>query len=63
VYYSALAASTVAVPTLAYVVAGERVDPALERLKGWMERQHATLMAGILLVVGLLLIVTGFRAM
>jgi hypothetical protein len=63
VYYSALAASTVAVPTLAYVVAGERVDPALERLKGWMERQHATLIAGILLVVGLLLVFTGIRAM
>jgi threonine/homoserine/homoserine lactone efflux protein len=63
VYYSALAASTVAVPTLAYVVAGDRVDRALKRLKDWMERQHAALMAGILLAVGLLLLFTGFRAL
>jgi hypothetical protein len=61
-YYSALAGSTVAAPILAYVVVGERVDPALKRLKDWMERQHATLMAGILLVVGLLLLATGIRA-
>jgi threonine/homoserine/homoserine lactone efflux protein len=63
VYYSALAASTVAIPTLAYVVAGDRVDRALKRLKEWMERQHAMLMASILLAVGLLLVFTGFRAM
>jgi threonine/homoserine/homoserine lactone efflux protein len=62
-YYSALAASTVAAPILAYVVVGERVDPALKRFKDWMERQHAMLMAGILLVVGVLLLATGIRAL
>jgi threonine/homoserine/homoserine lactone efflux protein len=60
-YYTVLAGSTVVVPILAYAVAGERVDHQLERVKRWMERQHAILMAGFLAVVGLLLVYTGIR--
>ena len=60
-YYTVIAGSTVLVPILAYAVAGERVDRQLERLKQWMERQHAVLMAGFLAVVGLLLVYTGIR--
>jgi hypothetical protein len=52
----------VLVPILAYSIAGERVDHRLERVKQWMERQHAVLMAGFLAVVGLLLVYTGIRA-
>jgi hypothetical protein len=37
------------------------VDHQLERLKQWMERQHAVLMAGFLGAVGLLLVYTGIR--
>jgi threonine/homoserine/homoserine lactone efflux protein len=61
-YYTVLAGSTVLVPILAYAVAGQRVDHQLERVKRWMERQHAVLMAGFLAVVGLLLVYTGIRA-
>ena len=61
-YYTVLAGSTVVVPILAYAVAGQRVDHQLERVKRWMERQHAVLMAGFLAVVGLLLVYTGIRA-
>jgi threonine/homoserine/homoserine lactone efflux protein len=62
VYYTVIAGSSVLLPILAYAVAGERVDHQLERLKQWMERQHAVLMAGFLVVVGLLLVYTGIRA-
>ncbi len=62
-YYTAVAGSTVLIPILAYAVAGGRVDHQLERLKQWMERQHAVLMAGFLAVVGLLLAYTGIRAL
>jgi hypothetical protein len=62
-YYTVIAGSTVLVPILAYAIAGERVDPPLERLKQWMERQHAALMAGLFGVVGLLLVYTGIRAL
>jgi hypothetical protein len=58
-----IAGSTVLVPILAYAIAGERVDHQLERLKQWMERQHAVLMAGLFAVVGLLLAYTGIRAL
>jgi threonine/homoserine/homoserine lactone efflux protein len=60
-YYTAIAGSTVAVPILAYVVAAERVDRQLERLKQWVERQHAVLTAMILVVIGLVLLYTGIR--
>jgi threonine/homoserine/homoserine lactone efflux protein len=61
-YYTFIAGSSVLIPMLAYAIAGERVDHQLERLKQWMERQHAVLMAGFLAVVGLLLVYTGIRA-
>jgi uncharacterized membrane protein YidH (DUF202 family) len=61
-YYTVIAGSSVLIPILAYAVAGERVDHQLERLKQWMERQHAILMAGFLAAVGLLLVYTGIRA-
>jgi threonine/homoserine/homoserine lactone efflux protein len=61
-YYTVIAGSSVLVPILAYAIAGQRVDHQLERVKQWMERQHAVLMAGFLTVVGLLLVYTGIRA-
>jgi len=61
-YYTVIAGSTVLLPILAYAIAGERVDDQLKRMKQWMERQHAVLMAGFLAVVGLLLVYTGIRA-
>ncbi len=61
--YVLVAASTVALPILAYLVAGERLDPALARLKDWMERQHAVLLAIILVVIGLLVLYKGIHGM
>ncbi|OMC37949.1 hypothetical protein A5740_03915 [Mycobacterium sp. GA-1841] len=62
-YYVAAAGSTVALPILAYAVSGNRLDPALARLKDWMERQHAVLVAGILVVIGLLVLYKGIHAL
>jgi Sap, sulfolipid-1-addressing protein len=62
-FYTVIAGSSVLGPILAYAVAGERVDHQLERLKQWMERQHAVLIAGFLATVGLLLVYTGIRAL
>ncbi|AGB20718.1 Protein of unknown function (DUF2910) [Mycobacterium sp. JS623] len=61
-YYTVIAGSSVLLPILAYAIAGHRVDHQLERMKQWMERQHAALMAGFLVIVGLLLVYTGIRA-
>ena len=62
-FYTAIAGSTVIIPTLAYMVAGERVDRQLERLSDWMQREHAVLTAVILVIVGILLLYTGIRAL
>jgi hypothetical protein len=61
--YTALAGSTVIAPVLAYVVAGGRVDQQLERVRNWMQREHAAVTAVILLAVGVLLAYTGIRAL
>lgn len=63
VWYVAVAGSTVAAPILAYAVSGDRLDGPLARLKDWMERQHATLVAGILLVIGLLVLYKGIHGL
>ncbi|OBG89296.1 hypothetical protein A5699_14520 [Mycobacterium sp. E802] len=62
-WYVAAAGSTVALPILAYAISGDRLDPALARLKDWMERQHAVLVAGILVVIGLLVLYKGIHAL
>jgi threonine/homoserine/homoserine lactone efflux protein len=63
VWYVAVAGSTVAIPILAYAVSGDRLDEPLKRLKDWMERQHAVLVAAILIVVGLLVLYKGIHGL
>jgi len=63
IWYVAVAGSTVAIPILAYVVSGDRLDGALQRLKEWMEEQHATLVAAILIVIGLLVLYKGIHGL
>lgn len=61
--FVAVAASTVAVPILAYAAAGQRLDDAMARLKDWMDRNNAALMAGILVAIGLLVLYHGIDAL
>jgi threonine/homoserine/homoserine lactone efflux protein len=62
-WYVAVAGSTVAIPILAYAVSGDRLDESLTRLKDWMERQHAALVAAILIVIGLLVLYKGIHGL
>ncbi len=62
-WYVLVAASTVALPILAYAVSGDRLDEPLARLKEWMERQHAVLVAVILVVIGLLVLYKGIHGL
>jgi Sap, sulfolipid-1-addressing protein len=61
--YAVLAGSTVLIPMLAYAVAADRLDGPLERVREWIERQHAALTAVILAVVGILLLFQGICAL
>ncbi len=56
-----VAASSVAIPVLAYVVGGDRLDGPLERLKNWMERHNAGLVAAILVLIGLWVLYKGIH--
>jgi hypothetical protein len=61
--FVAVSASTVAIPILAFLAAGDRLDDALERLKVWMEQNHAGLTAAVLVLIGLLVLYNGIHAL
>ncbi|BBX10307.1 GAP family protein [Mycolicibacterium aichiense] len=61
--FTAVAASSVALPVLAYLIAGERLDRPLTKLKDWMEAQHATLVAVILVVIGVMVLYKGIHGL
>jgi hypothetical protein len=62
-FFVAIAASSVAIPILAYAAAGHRLDGAMGRLKDWMDKNNAALMAGILIVIGLMVLYNGIHAL
>lgn len=63
VWFVLVAGSTVAIPILAYAAAGHRLDEPLARVRDWMERQHATLVAAILVVIGVLVLYKGIHGL
>jgi len=50
--FTVVAISTVVVPAVAYAVAGARLRDPLDELKGWLQANSATVMAVLLLVLG-----------
>ncbi len=62
-FYVLVAASSVAIPVLAYAVVGERLDGPLSRLKDWMERHNAALVAAILIIIGVLVLYKGIHGL
>lgn len=61
--FTVLAASTVALPVLAFQIAGDRLDAPLTRLKNWMEQNHAALIAVILFLIGVALLYKGIHGL
>lgn len=57
--FTALAACTVVVPVVGYAVAAERMRGPLDRLRGWLEENNATVMSVLVLVIGVVLIGKG----
>lgn len=62
-FFVVVAASSVAIPILAYAAAGHRLDDAMLRLKEWMEKNNAALMAAILVVIGVMVLYNGIDAL
>lgn len=61
VVYTLIAASTVTVPVVAYLIAGHRIDPTLDAAKTWLIHNNATVMAVLLLVIGIVLVGDGIQ--
>jgi Sap, sulfolipid-1-addressing protein len=59
VIFVAVAASSVAIPILAYAAAGHRLDDPMAQLKAWMEKNNAALLAAILLLIGAMVLYNG----
>ncbi len=62
-FFVAIAASSVAVPILAYAAAGSRLDDPMARLKDWMDKNNAALMAAIFIVIGVMVFYNGANAL
>lgn len=62
-FFVVIAASSVAIPILAYAAAGSRLDDTLARLKDWMDRNNAALLAAVLVVIGAMLLYHGIDAL
>ena len=59
VVFTVIAAASVALPVVAYLVASDRMAAPLERLRAWLVHNNATVMAVLLLVIGVVLIGKG----
>ncbi|GAA0421678.1 GAP family protein [Leifsonia naganoensis] len=62
VIFVVVAASSVAIPVIGYLVAAERMRGPLDSLRGWLVGNNATVMAVLLLVIGVVLIGKGIAA-
>ena len=59
VVFIVMAACSVAVPVIAYLVAADRMAAPLQSLRGWLVHNNATVMAILLLVIGVVMIGKG----
>lgn len=61
--FVALAGSTVAFPIVGYLSAADRLDEPLTRLKDWMAKNHAAMLAVVLVLIGVMVLYNGIRAL
>lgn len=61
--FTVIAACTVAIPVIAYLVAADALRGPLDALRGWLARENAVIMALLLLVLGVVVIGKGVGAL
>jgi threonine/homoserine/homoserine lactone efflux protein len=61
--FTLIGASTVAVPTLGYLFLGAKIQPKLDVAKAWLSANNTTVMAVLLLVIGVTLFGKGLGAL
>lgn len=57
--YVLLAASTIVVPVVGFLVARDRLRRPLDSLRSWLERENAVIMGVVLLILGVVVIAKG----
>lgn len=57
--FTLIAASTVLVPVIGYLIAADRLGAPLDALRGWLAAENAVIMAVLLLVIGVSMIGKG----
>lgn len=62
VVYTLIAASTVLVPVVGYLIAADRLRAPLNALHGWLAAENAVIMAVLLLVIGVSMIGKGIAS-
>ncbi|MEV0288295.1 GAP family protein [Kribbella sp. NPDC050820] len=60
--FTVIAAATVAIPVVAYLTAANRVAGPLESLHTWLVRESSTVMAVLLLVIGVVMLGKGIES-
>lgn len=60
--FTLIAASTVLIPVVAYLIAAARLRGPLDALRGWLTKENALIMAVLLLVIGVTLIGKGLAS-
>lgn len=53
VIFVLIASASIIVPTVAFLIAGHKLDKALDALRGWLLRYNAVIMSALLLLIGL----------
>jgi hypothetical protein len=56
ILFTLVAAATVVIPVVGYLVAGDRLDGPLDTAKTWLMDNNSTVMAVLLLVFGAVLV-------
>lgn len=62
VIFTVIAASTVLVPVVGYLLASRRLTGPLDALRAWLQKENAVIMAVLLLVIGVSMIGKGIGA-
>ncbi|WP_223694459.1 GAP family protein [Leifsonia poae] len=62
VIFVVIAACTVLIPVVAYLVAAQRIAGPLDALRGWLLSNNATIMTVLLLVIGVVIIGKGIAS-
>jgi threonine/homoserine/homoserine lactone efflux protein len=54
--FAIVASITIAIPVIGYLIAGDRIQPALDSTKDWMIQNNTAIMSVLLLVFGVILL-------